>query len=517
MIKELPALLEDLCDDLSVLWALDAFKPYQLWSEARRSSKTVIGKGAAKLPITQRAVRGLPGVQIELPERLPNTQEQTRSLIVASYDRPEKYHSPELQDALTGVRNTVEEIGRAIDLDTALCYRLSEVPGYKTWSPAEFADRQASEGWSPAPAIHYLFPLSEILAKEIVILGFSPTARAKFDKWDIAAKRTLAEIDAVKSRKDYKYEARVFLNGPPIDLAEDAVIAHLALEKRPIEVFLGYATDEILSPLVEYKTHPAIQRINTIIRYEIDVPVEAGEDPYLEEYARASLVAQFVLDSLRLCRPREDIGILALKMIPRSILTPDIREPWANRYHSELASFEPRRFDFSPASTSPLTIEEVEVVRKIVLMRLSSNKPAWRFQHAINRFGNSIEKYSPEDPERLLEYAIALEALYLNDIGNDRGELTYRLSLRAARLLESDVEKRKRIFFLVKNLYSFRSKIAHGADISRIKKESDRKKLEEVLKSGPDIVARSILKLIHNIDENQESDATEFWRAIELA
>lgn len=182
-----------------------------------------------------------------------------------------------------------------------------------------------------------------------------------------------------------------------------------------------------------------------------------------------------------------------------------------------MASFEPRRFDFSPASTSPLTIEEVEVVRKIVLMRLSSNKPAWRFQHAINRFGNSIEKYSPEDPERLLEYAIALEALYLNDIGNDRGELTYRLSLRAARLLESDVEKRKRIFFLVKNLYSFRSKIAHGADISRIKKESDRKKLEEVLKSGPDIVARSILKLIHNIDENQESDATEFWRAIELA
>ena len=335
MIKELPALLKDLCGDLSVLWALDAFKPFQLGSEVEKSAKTVIGKGATKLPITQRAVRGLPGVQIELPQRLPNSQKQTRSLIIASYQRPEKHQSQELQDAMTGVRNTVDEIGRAIDLDTALCYRLSEVPGYKTWSAAEFADREASEGWTPAPALHYLFPLSEILAKEIVALGFCPAVRTEFDKWDIAAKRTLAEIDTTKSRKEYKYEAIAFLNGPPIDLAEDAVIAHLSLEKRPIEVFLGYATDDILSSLVDYETHPAIQRINTIIRYEVNVPVEAGEDLYLKEYVSASVVAQFVLDSLRLCRPRDDIGILALKMIPRSILTPGIREPWANRYHSE--------------------------------------------------------------------------------------------------------------------------------------------------------------------------------------
>jgi hypothetical protein len=104
----------------------------------------------------------------------------------------------------------------------------------------------------------------------------------------------------------------------------------------------------------------------------------------------------------------------------------------------------------------------------------------------------------------------------LNDIGNERGELTYRPSLRAARLLESDVEKRKRIFSLVKHLYSFGSGIAHGADISRISKERERKKLAEMLECGPDIVARSLLKLIHSIDENQESNTTEFSRTIEL-
>jgi hypothetical protein len=148
-------------------------------------------------------------------------------------------------------------------------------------------------------------------------------------------------------------------------------------------------------------------------------------------------------------------------------------------------------------------------------LRLSSDTPKnKKIEYAIKRFRNSIERYSPNDPERLLEYAIALESIYLNDNGTERNELTYRLSLRAARFLKDNYEERRKLFSLINALYKMRSVIAHGNDISDIKKQKDKEGLCQVLKEIPAVVAESILKIIKESYDTHNSD--DFWKTIEL-
>jgi hypothetical protein len=61
---------------------------------------------------------------------------------------------------------------------------------------------------------------------------------------------------------------------------------------------------------------------------------------------------------------------------------------------------------------------------------------------------------------RIINFFNCLEALFLKD--GEIGELSYRLSLRAAYFLGKTKEERKKIFHLIKNGYNLRSKIIHG-------------------------------------------------------
>jgi len=82
---------------------------------------------------------------------------------------------------------------------------------------------------------------------------------------------------------------------------------------------------------------------------------------------------------------------------------------------------------------------------------------------ATERFYLSQERIrQPED--KLIDIMIGLEALYLRD----NKELSYKLSTRAAFMLEKNPGKRKKIFALVKKAYGIRSDIVHG---SKLKKE----------------------------------------------
>lgn len=516
MFEKLDFAIERLCQSLSSLWHLDSFQPsfssFSLY-QTRRRAFTVASATAEVLPITGRAIRGRPGVETNLPERQPRPEEQTRKLILESRSSPQSFHSQDLRESLTKAGQAADELERVIDEIPGLNYRLYTALGFKTWSQLEFSGMQSKEGWD----YMYFYSFAGILAAQLTSLGFEPAARKAFDKWEKARENTYAELLALNDLADYEYEVRIFLNGPSIDSNEEIEIASLQIDSRPIMVSLGYATDELLTPLVDYSVTPGFGKINTVVRYAIRVPVDSGEDDYLIEYVNAASIAELVLDGLRLCRPDEDVGVLALKVLPSGPLVPSIRETWANRFQAELARFQPRRFDFAPASATPLRNEEIATLESTVISLLPGEFCDWRCRHAIGRFRNSIEKYSPSDPERLLEYAIALEALYLNDNSKERGELTYRLALRAARFLESTLDKRKETFSIVNKLYGFRSRIAHGEDISQVSKRKDKEDLKQVLERAPSIVARSILRLLQSNQGSEKGETPlEFWRRIEL-
>lgn len=83
----------------------------------------------------------------------------------------------------------------------------------------------------------------------------------------------------------------------------------------------------------------------------------------------------------------------------------------------------------------------------------NKNKPV---EIAITRFNYAAEK----EPwgEKLVDYIIALEALFLRD----NKELTYKLALRTAIFLSDDSKERNIIREDIKNAYNLRSKIVHG-------------------------------------------------------
>jgi hypothetical protein len=83
---------------------------------------------------------------------------------------------------------------------------------------------------------------------------------------------------------------------------------------------------------------------------------------------------------------------------------------------------------------------------------------------ALRRLSYQAQRERPED--ELLDTMIAAEALYLSDMGKaaDRGELRYRLALRAA--LWSELEPtgftKREVLGIMKSAYDARSAIAHG-------------------------------------------------------
>jgi len=83
---------------------------------------------------------------------------------------------------------------------------------------------------------------------------------------------------------------------------------------------------------------------------------------------------------------------------------------------------------------------------------------------AVRRFSYALERDRPDDT--LIDLVIAAESLFLGDAGDpqERGELRFRFSLRAAFFLAPDIETRKRFFQFMRNAYDARSALVHGGE-----------------------------------------------------
>ena len=82
--------------------------------------------------------------------------------------------------------------------------------------------------------------------------------------------------------------------------------------------------------------------------------------------------------------------------------------------------------------------------------------------NAIRRFSYASERDREDD--RIVDLMIAAESLFLADAGapQERGELRYRLALRAAFFIDSPEYSRRAIFKHMRRAYAARSAIVHG-------------------------------------------------------
>lgn len=125
--------------------------------------------------------------------------------------------------------------------------------------------------------------------------------------------------------------------------------------------------------------------------------------------------------------------------------------------------------------------------------RFRRTRPTKALRIAVLRFDLAYRNEDPE--ERLIDYMIALEALYTGDIQ----ELAYKLALRAAFFLGKTKEDRNNIFYFLKKAYAVRSQIVHGQEPKGefILQTGRTLNIYGLAKEAEEILRQSIKKLIN--------------------
>lgn len=135
--------------------------------------------------------------------------------------------------------------------------------------------------------------------------------------------------------------------------------------------------------------------------------------------------------------------------------------------------------------------EDIEILQRFWSEnqdRLFKLEKLGAMQRAISRFEMSYLKY--EHVDKFLDLMIAMEALYIK--GGERME-SYRMSQRAALMLESDQDKRMELRKRIKELYKIRSRLVHGGSL---KIKADGRSEPEIVLELKNYVRRSIRKFL---------------------
>ncbi|TMQ58126.1 MAG: hypothetical protein E6K76_08610 [Candidatus Eisenbacteria bacterium] len=92
-----------------------------------------------------------------------------------------------------------------------------------------------------------------------------------------------------------------------------------------------------------------------------------------------------------------------------------------------------------------------------------------------------------------IDLGIALESIFLRDLSDDRGELTFRLRVRGARWLGATPDERRQLFTLFEDLYKTRSKAVHSGGVPSTTRG---RPTTELLEEGYKVTARALIALI---------------------
>jgi hypothetical protein len=116
-----------------------------------------------------------------------------------------------------------------------------------------------------------------------------------------------------------------------------------------------------------------------------------------------------------------------------------------------------------------------------------------RLRLVMQRLIRAMRRGAPVDAA--IDLGISLEGLYLSDMQDDRGELSFRLKTRSARLLGGTEVERKRIFHLMGDIYSLRSSAVHTGSVDDMFRG---RPLQEVLQDGFSFAAETARSFIIN-------------------
>lgn len=113
-----------------------------------------------------------------------------------------------------------------------------------------------------------------------------------------------------------------------------------------------------------------------------------------------------------------------------------------------------------------------------------------RLELALRRFENAQLNWNAED--QILDYVIGLEALFSENSEN----ISYKIRMRAAKFISSNLFIEKKVVKLIQNAYSIRSKTAHG--LSKRTKSFDLHRMSVELSGLLRICFFKYIQIIHD-------------------
>jgi len=499
--------------------------PYHYSPTNRPSVVTESEPGSFSLPTTGRPVRGLSGVRVVLKDTGPQAKVERDALQAVLWeaipfsasgpsdpaaDVPCGSERRRLYEAFTRLRHTLFAEG-----DLAL--RLLDGVGYKTHGPSELPSRLLDSLALDFPFME-ISALGDLFRGQVAALGGDAQPAGAFDEWRAVVEGVVKTLSELETRQNHLYEARAYLNAPVCDFEGSKLLLGRD-DSTAFSVSIAQATDHDLSTMIEgygyaAQLPPGLYDCNTVLRIPLSAPVLGTLESFESLYPMAAELAARVLDVFRIVFG-EDIGICALTLESTQFGAPTIRQKYHHRFNPAFGPYLPQRFAFPSVTDRVITDEELRGSSSLLARHVADTKVKG-FGVALRRFRDTWDRHWPDSPERLLDIAIALEALFLND-GEDK-ELRHRLALRVARFLEEPGPRRLEVFRAVRQLYDLRSKVAHGASLQEAPRALATK-LSATMTDAPAILRSVMRRMIEGsgptgLDGNA---LAEYWRQIELA
>ena len=137
-----------------------------------------------------------------------------------------------------------------------------------------------------------------------------------------------------------------------------------------------------------------------------------------------------------------------------------------------------RKFEADDRIKAPIVVEQYR--------SLASAVKDW-VRVPLSRLNAALRRRSMVDSA--VDLRVAMEALFLHDLDDDRGELTLRVRIRAARLLGRDLIQRRALFKLFGDLYALGSTAVHTG---RLPPSHGGRSTQTLLEEGYSTVAKAI-------------------------
>jgi len=177
-------------------------------------------------------------------------------------------------------------------------------------------------------------------------------------------------------------------------------------------------------------------------------------------------------------------------------------EPWLYCWPNSAGDHTLEPFDLIPTEVTNISFTEdmLQVFNKFLSLDTTIKK---KLELPLERLCYSIIR--KDLINQVIELGIAIESLFISD--DSKNELTYKIQIRAAFLLGKNATKKIEIANLFKELYTYRSKAVHGAQLPNKKTQE----IKNNINMGQKYLCEAIIKLI-NLDNKEEKILSKnFW------